>query len=788
MLHPELRSLLESLRQRIRRYVVWDSLLAIAVVFLSAFWIGWMVDYLPVLVGGSEMPRSARGALLAIVLTIVVVLVARMLVARLRRPLPDDSLALLVERQHPQLSGRLITAVQLTQPNRTGDSHSADLLKMVHRQAAETVHEVDPAKVFRSQPLIRKASIAIPLLLLCLGYALFNPSGFAQAAARLSLFSDARWPRRAKLEMVGIELPVVTASSQVDGSVQRLVFENNEVRLPKGSSATLRIQAVADDAEVPSVCTVYYKTDDGTRGQSNMRRVGRERDGYQSFVLDGPPLSNLDDSFTFSVQGLDDRLVDFRIAAIEPPAITAMEVGVRYPDYLRSKNASVEKEATDSSQFDLQTPYEAGLRISEGSVVTLTAKTSSPIGEVDAVVEYDGIESAKQQIDLTDDGMGFSVQLQDFRRPTAVRLVPSDQSGISAQSPFRYFLGAIVDEAPMVRISLDGIQNAVTPVAKIPIQCTASDDYGLRSLVAFAAKSDSSTTEDLDPSVPAEGDPNLPSNDTFSLPMAVDRDGQAETLVDLRELVNGGTLSALEPGGAINVYAEAKDGYNLDGEHLTTSELFRLQIVTAEELLMLLERRELGLRTRLEQTVSETEGLKDQLARFVADRFSVSGDETEEQGGRKRALQILRLRVQQSGLQASKTTQELTGIAESLDDILREMANNRVDSADRQERLGAGVRDPLRRIVSQSMKTLSDRIALIEQNVENAPEATRVSSLAVQDAEQVLLQLNEVLEKMLDLESYNEILDIVRGLIDDQEKLKADTKKERLKRVRNLFD
>ena len=41
-LDPRLTSLLGSLRQRIRRYVVWDSLLAVAAVVLIAFWLGLM--------------------------------------------------------------------------------------------------------------------------------------------------------------------------------------------------------------------------------------------------------------------------------------------------------------------------------------------------------------------------------------------------------------------------------------------------------------------------------------------------------------------------------------------------------------------------------------------------------------------------------------------------------------------------------------------------------------------------------------------------------------------------
>ncbi|KAA5546093.1 polyketide synthase [Roseiconus nitratireducens] len=800
MLDPQLQSLLQSLRGRVRRYVVVDSLLAIVAVILIGFWVGYLIDYLPVLLGGSEMPRLARAILLGIVVAAVAAIAVRLLVARLRRPLPDDSLALLIERHHPQLGGRLVTAVQLNQPGRHGDAHSPDLLQMVHRQASDRIGEVDPGRVFRHQPLFRKALVAGPLLLLAIVFAAISPQGFARAAGRLSLLSDARWPRRAKLEMVGVDLPIVTASGSQEMDPERIEFVDGVMRLPKGSSGVLRIRAVADDAEVPSLCTVYYRSEDGTRGQSNMRRVGRQRDGYQAFILDGAPLSNLSDSFEFSVQGLDDRLTDFRIEAVPPPVITQMDVKIRYPKYLQSV-ASTE----DSNTFDFETPYQAGLRVSEGSDVLLQAVSSEPLGEVDVVLEAAGVERPAQDLTFSSDRRVVTVSLKDFDQPTAVKLVPADQTGISAQAPFRYFLGAVMDEPPTVELALKGIQSAVTPIARLPIECRVSDDYGVESLQAFVAPKHSTdenepaagpedgSTEDDDATAQNVEDASAEQT-TLAVSLRPDREGNASTVVDLRELVNDGSLQPIEPGGAISVYAEARDGYNLDGQHLTSSELYRLQVVTPEELLSLLERRELGLRTRLEQTVTEAQGLRDQLARFRAERFEVSPPNNPEassesdQDVRQRELQILRLRVQQSRLQASKAKEELTGIAESLDDILQEMVNNRVDSADRQERLGSGVRDPLRRIADVSMEQLGQQIAEIESAVDQPELAMQRTEAALQTADKILLDLTAVLEKMLDLESYNEILDLVRGLIDDQEKLKEDTQKERKKRVLDLFN
>ena len=99
-LTPDLRSLLAGLRWRIRLYI-WLEGLALAVIWLGLmFWIGLGLDYLPVLVGASEMPAVARGVLaarhrrqsLAFILY-------RWILRRTFVRLGDRSMALLLERQ-----------------------------------------------------------------------------------------------------------------------------------------------------------------------------------------------------------------------------------------------------------------------------------------------------------------------------------------------------------------------------------------------------------------------------------------------------------------------------------------------------------------------------------------------------------------------------------------------------------------------------------------------------------------------------------------------------------------
>jgi hypothetical protein len=808
-LDPQLRALLAKIRRQVRRYIVADSLLAIVAFVSTAFWLGFLIDYLPVRLGGTEMPRSARTVLLAGVVGAIVFLLARLLLGRLRKPLHDDSLALLVERQHPELGGRLVTAVQLTQAKRTGDMHEPSLLRKVHSEAAAAIDKVEIGRIFRWQPIWRKLALALPLGIATVAFASINPDAFARASGRLLLLTDSPWPRRAELAMVGVELPTITADDNDDTPPKLVEFTDKTLRLPQGSSGVLRVLAKAEDAIVPDVCTVYYTTQDGTRGQANMRRVGRVVEGAQAFVLDGPPLAGISESVRLSVRGLDSRLDDYSIEAVPPPAITEIKVVSVDPAYLKPDDGEL--------PTTRESTYQSGLRVREGSTVELVGTSTTPLGRVDVRLLRGNQATVAADAMIAADGMSFKVPIEDMREPATVIVVPEDKTGIAAQLPYRYFLGVIIDDAPDLEMRLKGIGSAVTPIARIPIRGKATDDYGIDEakieLAIVAAKpADDATVEPKESGIAKLEEPT--PGTTTSEPITLDRDGNFELAVDLRAMNEAkrfivpdpAALNSTSPnspaaaqGSAINLFAEVSDRYDLNEKHLSKSELFRLEIVTAEKLLMLLERRELGMRARLEQAIDETRGLRDSLDGLRREILSpktqspeqaeAASNEVDTETGEdaSREQQIFRVRAQQNGLQATKTSEELSGIAASLDDLLEEMQNNRVDSVDRSERIGKGVRDPLREIVAGDLTKLRGEIAEAEKLAAEPAAAADKTGQAVQTAEDVLLQLTAVLEKMLDLESFNEILDMVRELIDSQDGLLEETKKEQKRKLQDLF-
>ena len=85
------------------------------------------------------------------------------------------------------------------------------------------------------------------------------------------------------------------------------------------------------------------------------------------------------------------------------------------------------------------------------------------------------------------------------------------------------------------------------------------------------------------------------------------------------------------------------------------------------------------------------------------------------------------------------------------------------------------------------MNSLIQQIRTIESQVGDPTAGIATTTAAVSTTENIIVQLNAILEKMLDLETYNEVLDLVRQLMDDQTELTEATKEERKKQVLDLF-
>jgi len=804
----EIVKLLSALRWRIRTYV-WIEGVSIAVVWVGlTFWASLAIDYLPVLLGASEMPRPARAVLLVIIAVVLGWILYRWVLRRTFVRMPNRSMAMLLERRFGHFHDSLITSVELSGTEAKPDT-SEQMLTQTQAEAVGSLRQVRLSGVFDARPLVFSLIGAVVVTgSVGLFYAA-QASAFRIGFDRIYRLGDTPWPRNSRIEVVGVSVPQSTLGS--DGAVRAplIQFKEQNVKVARGASVSLTVRADAEANVVPEVCTIYYRTEEGDRGRVNMTRVGRIRDGFQSYSYDGKPLKGILSTVTFDVVGFDHRVRDFSVEVVDAPAVVGADLTCTFPAYMVNDDLGL--------WLPRDVPLTSGSQLPLGTDVTLKARSNKPLREVRV---FDTITDESTTLPpevLDDDKLGFAYPLGRLRENVSLEVTLIDTDDVASERPHRIYVGAIEDQAPMVNVSLQGIGTAVTPDVLIPVQGTVRDDYGVARSWLDLLVGDGMSTERA---------------------LTLAGDGSLAAEFDFRALRNEGENSVnIKAGDTLNLTIKAADRSDLgDTPNVGVSDHYQLEVVTPDELLSRLEARELGLRKRFEQVVSEVTEMRDSLVRVKlegpdaetpgldpADQATADQGPAGEQDAeadqdageaasgtegeaadlaakivkRKWALRLLR--SQRAIFQTQKSAQETLGIAASFEDIRSELMNNRVETEDRKERLQTRIADPLNQIGQTLFPELETRletlVAAMDQRVDDLAQSgvededtVLKADAALQQANEVLLAMNDVLENMLDLESFNELLDLVRGIIRDQEKMIIETKKQQKKQLLELSE
>ena len=159
----------------------------------------------------------------------------------------------------------------------------------------------------------------------------------------------------------------------------------------------------------------------------------------------------------------------------------------------------------------------------------------------------------------------------------------------------------------------------------------------------------------------------------------------------------------------------------------------------------------------------------------------------EDLAAERQAIQRLSvLKAQQSQLQADKSRQELASIVNRVENLRLQLVNNRIDSVDRQQRLLEQVEKPLIALLAGEYGELDRQIGRL-QNAVTSGKGREPAELSAQSLEKIIATLEAIKASMLDIESFNEIVDLVRGLLDEQERLLKETEEAQSARVLEIF-
>jgi hypothetical protein len=771
----EIRRKLAAARRRVKLYV-WLQGISIALTWLAlTFWVGLGLDYLPVLMGASEMPQVARGIVLVVIAGVLGYILYHWILRRTLVYFDDHNMAVLLERHFSGLDESLVTSVDLIDDLEDSTPVHRQLLATTQLQALKRLKGLRLNRIFNLRPLLASMGGA-GLLALSIGvFYVVDAQAIELGARRLYLLENQPWPRHAHIEVVGIEAPQSAAEAGWDEGVPIVVFVDRSVKVARGSECSLLVRADANAPKIPEVVTISYRTADGVRGRVNMTRIGRIREGYQLYRYDGKPLRGMLSDVRFDVVGYDHRIRDFTVEVVDSPTVVSAELSCTFPDYIVDQSTS--------SWLPRTIGLISGAQLPKGTQISLRAESNKGLQRV---IITDKTEETEQVVQIESGDQQFAIDLPRLDQNVNLDITLVDLDNVRSERPYRVLIEAVPDLPPVVNLRLRGIGTAVTPDVLLPFDGSVADDYGVnRTWIEFQVNEGGARELEL------QGDA---------------RKIVAE--VDFRQLRRESGLE-LRPESTLNLVVKAEDRFDLEAPpNIGASDHYRLEVVTPQQLLAMLEARELGLRQRFEQVISEMTETRDTLERVrgegpetaqnLIDLDESGTEETpnDEVAARERAVlrvwSLRLLRGQRSLLQSQKSAQETLGVATSFRDIRSELVHNRVDSEDRKQRLLNAVIDPIEMIGNDLFAELDVHLEALVATIDEASETARfvekdhpatvaAADAAVKQVDSILQEMDEVLQNMLDLETYNELLDIVRSLIGDQQRLFGRTKEEQKK-------
>jgi hypothetical protein len=743
-LEPGIGSLLARLRRRIRAYLWADGLTALGILAGACFWGSLAMDWL------FEPPRPLRLLGLVSFGAAVAYLVSRLLIARLRVPLADRNMALLVERRYAHFHDGLMTAVELAdQPDHAVD-FNREMLEHTNHVAVAEASRVDLGGIFNLAPLVRRLLLAVGLAASVALFAGLCGEAFDVWLRRVIWQSDELWPRKTSLEVDGLEI-------------------GGRMKIARGSDFVLHARADAALGRViPEIVEVRYSTVEGGRGRENMSREGVVTPGAAEHQPYTHTFKSVLAPLEFYLVGGDDRRGPYYLDVVDSPTISRMTLVCEYPAYMRREPREI--------------PVAGLMQIPRGTQITVEAEANkSLVGvRIDDVVD----ESAPQthELDLAAErggsAMRFRYSIAPLEADRALLFTLKDIDGIRSREAMRLALSVVPDEAPRVEVRLTGIGTAITPRARLPVAGEISDDYGIeRVWFEFHADDAPATKQAL--GKPGDGREKL----------------NVEGALEVAEL-------QLAPKQKFHVAVQAADTFALaGGPNVGASQRYALDVVSPEQLRAMLEARELMLRRRFETIVAEFTDTRNLLAGLAFRPAAKTDGEpagTEKPAGaavepgdelagelRTASPYVLVERVTQN---SQRSGHETLQVAEAFDEIRAEMINNRVDTEELKTRLKDGVADPLRRIVADLFPPLEEELKKLASELADPALATAAQATAIARADAILVEMRQVLDKMLELETFNEVLDMLRQIIDAQDKVNLETKDKQKRKLRDLTE
>lgn len=785
---PEIQSLLHRLKGAVRRYILLEGLAATVALACLLFWVTFFIDLAHFQVSSLELSRGFRVLCTVLMVSGLAALVLGWLGTRLFRRMDPADLALVLERRFPTLNDRLITAVELA--GRSPQGLQSEMLDRTIDEAVSRLTAVRLEETINPIPLRRMLIAAGILSASVIALAIADPAGMNRWYQAYLLGKDDYWEpfRRNELEVHVVSQP---------GDRVRTFDSNGVYKHPRGADLQL-VATVPEKVEAPDRVLMKYIGHGGAgqqRGQVNMARQG-------DMEFRHPLMRVVNDHELWFRGGDYVNRKPFRVQVVPPPQIESIELECDYPSYtgLDSLEDQLVRVVGIQVALPMETKFTLVARANKPLVNVIVrgtayelefgfkqvgnAQTSSPtllrmIDNESRVVRTVSLQEGPATF-FSQDRRSFRIPFQVTSRAreeiaawneTATLPLPvipddvlqitlEDEDQITSLEPASLTINGTVDQPPVVETRRVGIGTAVTRMATIPIEGKILDDYGVEAAwFSYRTDADESEHQQNLAHVPA-------GRKEFRLQQSPDVEREYFNLIPLQ----------LQEGQKLLLSVVARDGDNLNGPHESRGELFTFQIVSEDELLARLADREMTLRGRFEQIRSEAGDL-----RTLIQQLQSQIAELESSGNLNAASTAVVAGYVDRGLhQIRKNHTESRSIEVSFRDLREEMVNNRVATAELQERIERRIIEPLSLLNANDFLQVDHLLGALQLAIERRQGMSGAAEPLLPAMDRLLEQMDAILAEMKDRGTLNDVIQNLQRMIELQQKLLEETENKRI--------
>lgn len=655
-----------------------------------------------------------RAALLAILLVGTALVGWRRLLAPARVPVTTTDVANLVERRYPGLGSQLISAVRFAAGEAGGPAtNSPELIAATVGDAGARLQSVRMSDVVDARRATRSAMVIVGVLAAGTAFATLAPNVATLYLSRNLFLQDVAWPRRTTL-LVDIE--------------------GDELVAARGDDIV--IEATAQGVQ-PRIVDFLFRTASGERGRETMVTVGSAGSFRYRYTF-----KNAREEFTFYLQGGDDETREFSVRLVERPKVETAQLSVVPPAYTRLEPYSL-------------APTERVVAVLPGSRVRAEITTNKPVQSAALMAGRDEIAQAATTgaIEASgDDGpalaSAFAVEFEPAETRT-YQFALKDRHELENRQPVRFSVRVERDEAPTVRLRIEGAGEMITAGAILPIDVEFADTYGLaRADLRYLLQRD----EDREGEIALTGFEPYQHNFATSVNWPV-------------------AAVAGAPGDRITLSAGASDFDNISGPNFASAPEISFRIVTVDEFLAELGRREQEYRADFERLISLQERLR-------GDVLSVLGRFNEASLDVELGAALAPLERRQRNIAGSVNV-----IRQQFDQILTELRINRLATEEEEQRIGRSIVQPLSELARRDLVDAADSLRRW------AREASQESASNVDPLQAAALsRMRNVLSNMLQWEGYQEVVSMLRDIMRLQQELQDEVRDDLERQAGDLFD